>query len=90
MVEVVVVVSGEGLYPTDQAVSSMSRCVRPHLESLDLTGFLGADWTQAHVHFKGLWFQRTSAGYVYGLCQSHLETDTLAESGARPGDHTTE
>lgn len=69
MVEVVVVcrraeASGAGLYPTDQAVSKMSWCSRPHLESLDLTGFLGADWTQAHVHFKGLWFQRTSAGYV--------------------------
>lgn len=82
-VVVVVVVSGAGIYPTDQAVSKMSRCVRPHLEPLDLAGFQGADWTQAHVHFKGLWFQRTSAGYVYGLRQSHLETDTLAErSGA--------
>lgn len=50
-----------------------------YLECMDLRGFLGADWTQADVHFKVLWFQRTSAGYVSGLCQSHLETDTLAE-----------
>lgn len=84
-VEVVVVCrgpnkqSGAGRKPTDQAVSKMSSCSRPHLESLDLKGFLGAGWTQADVHFKGLWFQRTSAGYGWGLCQSHLETDTLAE-----------
>lgn len=36
----------------------------PHLELL--RRFLGADWTQADVHFKGLWFQRTSAGFVPG------------------------
>lgn len=42
-------------------------------------GLLGADWTQADVHFKGLRFQKTSAGYVSGLRQSHLETDTFAE-----------
>lgn len=48
------------------------------MESSGLRGFLGADVTQAHVHFKGLWFQRTSAGYVCGLCQSHVGSDTLA------------
>lgn len=48
----------------DRAVSKMSSCGSPHLESRDLKGFLGADWTQADVHFKGLWFQRTPAGYV--------------------------
>lgn len=32
------------------------------MESLDLKGFLGADWTQADVHFKGLWFQRDLSG----------------------------
>lgn len=45
----------------------------------DLTGRLAADWTQADVHFKGLWFQRATAGYVPGLCQSCLGTDTLGE-----------
>lgn len=45
------------------------------------TGRLAADWTQADVHFKGLWFQRATAGYVPGLCQSRLETDTLGEEG---------
>lgn len=52
----------------------------------DLTGRLAADWTQADVHFKGLWFQRATAGYVPGLCQSRLGTDTLGEEeriGAR-------
>lgn len=90
VVEVVVVVvvcvwrakaSGAGTQPTDQAVSRMSSCSGPHLEALDPRRFLGADWTQADVHFKGLWFQRTPAGYVSGLRQSHLETDTLAERG---------
>lgn len=66
--------SGAGTQP----VAKLSSYSGPHLESLDLRGFLGADWTQADVHFKDLWFQRTSAGYVSGLRQSHLETDTLA------------
>lgn len=81
--------SGEGTQPTDQ-LAKASLCSRPHLESKDLKGFLGADWTQADVHFKGLWFQRTSAGCVWGLCQSHLETDTLAERRPGPDDHTME
>lgn len=55
----------------------MSWCRRPHLE--DPTGRLAADWTQADVHFKGLWFQRATAGYVLGLHQSLLETDTLGQ-----------
>lgn len=75
-------VGGQGHKRTGRPVSRRSSCGRPHLEPVDPTGCLGADWTQADVHFKGLWFQRATAGYVPGLCQSHLETDTLAERGA--------
>lgn len=80
---------GAGTWPTDQ-LAKPSSSGWPHLESKDLKRFLGADWTQADVHFKGLWLQRTSAGCVWGLCQSYLETDTLAESRPGPDDHTME
>lgn len=91
-IELVVVVCrgpGAGMQPTDQLAKPSSRG-RPHLESKDLKRFLGAAWTQADVYFKGLWLQRTSAGCVWGLCQSYLETDTLAESRPGPDDHTME
>lgn len=55
--------SGAGMQPTDQLAEPSSGS-RPHLESEDLKRFLGADWTPADVHFKGLWLQRTSAGCV--------------------------
>lgn len=92
LVVVVVVVCrvlGAGTRPTDQ-LAKPSSSGWPHLESKDLKRFLGADWTQADVNFKGLWLQRTSAGCVWGLCQSYLETDTLAESRPAPDDHTME
>lgn len=88
--ELVVVVCrglGAGKQSTDQ-LAKLSSSSQPHLESKDLKRFLGADWTQADVHFKDLWLQRTSAGCVWGLCQSFLETDTLAESRPGPDDHT--
>lgn len=77
MTELVVVVVvcrglGAGTRPTDQ-LAKPSSSGWPHLESKDLKRFLGADWTQADVHFKGLWLQRTSAGCVWGLCQSYLD-----------------